>query len=176
MKHLKITLFAIVAMGSVATASAQAKKKFKGKPIEAGFTLGGSNYFGDLSKTVAIGETHLMGGLICRFQYNDFLTLRGNAVYGAISGDDKNFKDDIAFTHTDAADAPIEITRGQRNLNFRSDILEFSAIGEWNLLGYEESTRTRPYTPFLLQVSACINSIRSHNSFTWMVFVMQQAL
>ena len=149
MKHLKITLFAIVAMGSVATASAQAKKKFKGKPIEAGFTLGGSNYFGDLSKTVAIGETHLMGGLICRFQYNDFLTLRGNAVYGAISGDDKNFKDDIAFTHTDAADAPIEITRGQRNLNFRSDILEFSAIGEWNLLGYEESTRTRPYTPFL---------------------------
>ena len=149
MKHLKITLFAIVAMGSVATASAQAKKKFKGKPIEAGFTLGGSNYFGDLSKTVAIGESHLMGGLICRFQYNDFLTLRGNAVYGAISGDDKNFKDDIAFTHTDAADAPIEITRGQRNLNFRSDILEFSAIGEWNLLGYEESTRTRPYTPFL---------------------------
>jgi hypothetical protein len=149
MKHLKITLFAIVAMGSVATASAQAKKKFKGKPIEAGFTLGGSNYFGDLSKTVAIGETHLMGGLICRFQYNDFLTLRGNAVYGAISGDDKNFKNDIAFTHTDAADAPIEITRGQRNLNFRSDILEFSAIGEWNLLGYEESTRTRPYTPFL---------------------------
>ncbi len=149
MKHLKITLFAIVAMGSVATASAQAKKKFKGKPIEAGFTLGGSNYFGDLSKTVAIGETHLMGGLICRFQYSDFLTLRGNAVYGAISGDDKNFKDDIAFTHMDAADAPIEITRGQRNLNFRSDILEFSAIGEWNLLGYEESTRTRPYTPFL---------------------------
>ncbi len=149
MKHLKITLFAIVAMGSVATASAQAKKKFKGKPIEAGFTMGGSNYFGDLSKTVAIGETHLMGGLICRFQYNDFLTLRGNAVYGAISGDDKNFKDDVAFTHKDAADNPIEITRGQRNLNFRSDIVEFSAIGEWNLLGYEESTRTRPYTPFL---------------------------
>lgn len=149
MKHLKITLFAIVAMGSVATASAQAKKKFKGKPIEAGFTLGGSNYFGDLSKTVAIGETHLMGGLICRFQYNDFLTLRGNAVYGAISGDDKNFKDDVAFTHKDAADNPIEITRGQRNLNFRSDIVEFSAIGEWNILGYEESTRTRPYTPFL---------------------------
>jgi hypothetical protein len=149
MKHLKITLFAIVAMGSVATASAQAKKKFKGKPIEAGFTLGGSNYFGDLSKTVAIGETHLMGGLICRFQYNDFLTLRGNAVYGAISGDDKNFKDDLAFIHKDAADLPLEITRGQRNLNFRSDIVEFSAIGEWNLLGYEESTRTRPYTPFL---------------------------
>ena len=149
MKHLKITLFAIVAMGSVATASAQAKKKFKGKPIEAGFTLGGSNYFGDLSKTVAIGETHLMGGLICRFQYNDFLTLRGNAVYGAISGDDKNFKDDVAFTHKDAADNPIEITRGQQNLNFRSDIVEFSAIGEWNILGYEESTRTRPYTPFL---------------------------
>jgi len=149
MKHLKITLFAIIAMGSVASASAQAKKKFKGKPIEAGFTLGGSNYMGDLSKGVALNETHLMGGLICRFHYNDFLTLRGNAVYGQISANDQNFKDDIAFTHTDLSDNPLEITRGQRNLNFRSDIVEFSAIGEWNLLGFEESTRSRPYTPFL---------------------------
>ena len=149
MKHLKITLFAIIAMGSVTTASAQAKKKFKGKPIEAGFTLGGSNYFGDLSKSVAVNETHLMGGLICRFQYNDFLTLRGNAVFGQISGNDQNFANDIAFTHKDNADNPVDITRGQRNWNFRSNIVEFSAIGEWNLLGYEESTRTRPYTPFL---------------------------
>jgi hypothetical protein len=55
----------------------------------------------------------------------------------------------VAFTHKDAADNPVNVTRGQRNLNFRSNIVEFSAIGEWNLLGFEESTRTRPYTPFL---------------------------
>jgi hypothetical protein len=99
MKHLKITLFAIIAMGSVTTASAQAKKKFKGKPIEAGFTLGGANYFGDLSKSVAVNETHLMGGLICRFQYNDFLTLRGNAVFGQISGNSSAHLDGIQFPH-----------------------------------------------------------------------------
>lgn len=149
MKHVKLTLFAIIALGSVASASAQAKKKFKGKPIEAGFTLGGSNYLGDLSQNIAMGETKLMGGLICRFHYNDFLTLRGNAVFGQISGNDQNFKNEIAFTHKDNSDNPEDITRGQRNLNFRSNIMEFSAIGEWNLLGYEESTKTRPFTPFL---------------------------
>jgi hypothetical protein len=149
MKHVKITLFAIIALGCVASVNAQAKKKFKGKPIEAGLTFGGSNYMGDLAQGIALNETHLMGGLICRFHYNDFLTLRGNAVFGQISGDDQNFKDVVAFTHKDAADNPVNITRGQRNLNFRSNIVEFSAIGEWNLLGFEESTRTRPYTPFL---------------------------
>ncbi len=149
MKHVKITLFAIIALGCVASLNAQAKKKFKGKPIEAGLTFGGSNYMGDLAQGIALNETHLMGGLICRFHYNDFLTLRGNAVFGQISGDDQNFKDVVAFTHKDAADNPVNITRGQRNLNFRSNIVEFSAIGEWNLLGFEESTRTRPYTPFL---------------------------
>lgn len=149
MKHLKITFFTIIALGSIASASAQAKKKFKGKPIEAGITLGGSNYMGDLAQGIAMNETHLMGGLICRFHYNDFLTLRGNAVFGQISGDDQNFKDGIAFTHKDISDNPVNITRGQRNLSFKSNIVEFSAIGEWNLLGFEESTRTRPYTPYL---------------------------
>ena len=112
MKHVKITLFAIIALGCVASVSAQAKKKFKGKPIEAGLTFGGSNYMGDLAQGIALNETHLMGGLICRFHYNDFLTLRGNAVFGQISGNDQNFKDVVAFTHKDAADNPVNITRG----------------------------------------------------------------
>jgi hypothetical protein len=43
----------------------------------------------------------------------------------------------------------MDITRGQRNLNFKSNIVEFSAIGEWNILGFEETTRATPYTPFL---------------------------
>ncbi|MEY4709603.1 MAG: hypothetical protein RIS28_735, partial [Bacteroidota bacterium] len=107
MKHVKITLFAIIALGCVASVNAQAKKKFKGKPIEAGLTFGGSNYMGDLAQGIALNETHLMGGLICRFHYNDFLTLRGNAVFGQISGDDQNFKDVVAFTHKDAADNPV---------------------------------------------------------------------
>jgi len=125
------------------------KKRFKGKPIEAGITFGGSNYMGDLSTGVATNETHLMGGLICRFNYNDFITLRGNAVFGQISGNDQNFKSEIAFQHLDQAGNPLDITRGQRNLNFKSNLVEFSAIGEWNILGFGETTRATPATPFL---------------------------
>ena len=122
MKRFKTTLVILIALGSFANASAQTKKRFKGKPIEAGITFGGSNYMGDLSKGVATNETHLMGGLICRFNYNDFITLRGNAVFGQISGNDQNFK---------------------------SNLVEFSAIGEWNILGFGETTRATPATPFL---------------------------
>lgn len=149
MKRVKIILVALLILGFSSSANAQAKKRFKGKPIEAGITFGGSNYMGDLAKGIAPGETHLMGGLICRFNYSDFITLRGNAVFGQISGDDKNFKSDIAFQHLDESGAPVNITRGQRNLNFKSNIVEFSAIGEWNILGFQETTRGTPYTPFL---------------------------
>jgi len=149
MKRFKTTLVILIAMGTFASASAQAKKRFKGKPIEAGITFGGSNYMGDLSTGVATNETHLMGGLICRFNYNDFITLRGNAVFGQISGNDQNFKSEIAFQHLDQAGNPLDITRGQRNLNFKSNLVEFSAIGEWNILGFGETTRATPATPFL---------------------------
>jgi len=149
MKRFKTTLVILIAMGTFAIATAQAKKRFKGKPIEAGITFGGSNYMGDLSTGVATNETHLMGGLICRFNYNDFITLRGNAVFGQISGNDQNFKSEIAFQHLDQAGNPLDITRGQRNLNFKSNLVEFSAIGEWNILGFGETTRATPATPFL---------------------------
>lgn len=122
--------------------SAQAQTKgFKGKPIEAGLFLGGSNYMGDLTPSIAFGETHLAGGLICRFNYSDFLTLRGNAVFGQISGDDKNYGD-----MNGSAD---EAFRYQRNLSFRSNVMEISAIAEWNLAGFGETMRDRPSSPYL---------------------------
>ena len=125
MKRFKTTLVILISLGFFASASAQAKKRFKGKPIEAGITFGGSNYMGDLSRGVATNETHMMGGLICRFNYNDFVTLRGNAVFGQISGNDQNYKTDVAFQHLDQAGNPMDITRGQRNLNFKSNVVEF---------------------------------------------------
>ncbi|MBL7810648.1 MAG: hypothetical protein JNL57_00375 [Bacteroidetes bacterium] len=133
MKSLKVVLLCVVACASIPL-SAQ-KKLFKGKPLEVGLTLGASNYMGDLSKLVAVNETHPMGGLICRFNMNDWITLRGNAVFGTISADDKNFDSD-AF-------------RKQRNLNFRSNLVEFSGCIEYNLLGFEETQRGTPSTPYL---------------------------
>ncbi len=136
MKILISLFFAIYTLAISSVSHAQAKKRFTGKPIEAGLTFGASNYMGDLSPNIALGESHLMGGLICRFNYSDFFTLRGNALFGQISGNDKNYSDD-----------PF---RNRRNLNFKSNIVEFSAIGELNIFGYEETTRGLPSSPFLL--------------------------
>jgi len=78
-----------VLMGVAATLGAQRKSQ----PMEVGITLGGANYLGELSPSVALNETKPMGGIICRFNYSDFVTLRGNALFGQISGSDKNYSD-----------------------------------------------------------------------------------
>lgn len=125
---------AVVFAGACLSLSAQ-NKMFKGKPIEFGVMLGAANYMGDLSKSVALNETHPMGGLICRFNVSDFLTLRGTAVFGQVSGSDANYGSD-AFRH-------------RRNLSFRSNIVEFSGTFEWNILGFEETQRGTPGSPYL---------------------------
>jgi len=133
-KTTKSGTFLLVALLMGVTAYAQ-PKRFRGKPIEVGITLGASNYMGELSPLVDFNETHPMGGIICRFNYSDFLTLRGNAVFGQISGNDKNYNSDAE--------------RYKRNLNFKSNVIEFSGTLEWNILGYGETQRTNPGSPFL---------------------------
>lgn len=127
-------ILGLILAASAAPGIAQ-NRSFKGKPIEFGITLGASNYMGDLSKLVAIEETHPMGGLICRFNYSDFITLRGTAAYSILSGDDKNYSDD-AF-------------RSRRNLSFRSPLVEFSGTIEYNIFGFGETMRETPGSPFL---------------------------
>lgn len=134
MKTVRVVLLAVAALGAFTPALAQ-KKPFRGKPIEFGITLGASNYMGDLSKLVSLKETHPMGGLICRFNYNDFITLRGTAVFSRISGNDATYSDDVY--------------RSRRNLSFRSDLIEFSGTIEYNILGFGETQRSNPASPFL---------------------------
>jgi hypothetical protein len=134
MRTAKIFLFCTLSLLMVPL---QAQKKlFKGKPIEFGGTIGVSNYMGDLAKAVAVQEFNPMGGLICRFNLSDWVTLRGNALFGQISGDDKNFADNDAF-------------RKQRNLNFKSNIVEFGGTVEWNFKGFGETQNANPRSPFL---------------------------
>lgn len=128
------TLLALCLAGCVTQAIAQ-KRSFRGKPIEFGITLGAANYMGDLSKLVDFKETHPMGGLICRFNYSDFITLRGSAVYSRLSGKDENYSDDPK--------------RNARNLSFRSPLVEFSGTVEYNIFGFGETQRETPGSPFL---------------------------
>lgn len=130
MKTLKQIIW-IIAMVSSSVVWGQRRSQ----PIEVGITLGASNYMGELSPSVALNETKPMGGIICRFNYSDFLTLRGNALFGQISGSDANYSD-IA-------------ERYKRNLSFRSNIIEIGGTIEYNFLGYSETQRFNPASPYV---------------------------
>ena len=135
MKRLLANILICMALLHLGQAQAQQKRLFKGKPLEVGIMLGASHYIGDLTKGIDFKETRPAGGIICRFNLTDWVTLRGSAWFGKISGDDKNYDDDKF--------------RRERNLNFKSNIFEFSGTFEWNILGFEETTQARPWSPYL---------------------------
>lgn len=105
--------------------------------LDFGLYLGGSNYMGEFTKGAmpVWGNTNLAGGLICRYNYGPYLTFKGTAIYGQIEGTDKDFASDNY--------------RKRRNLSFKSDIVEFSVQGEWNILGYENTRTSYAWTPYL---------------------------
>ncbi len=114
---------------------AQGQKK--SSSLDFGLYLGGSNYWGDLTKDYQPlwEKTKLAGGLICRYNVGPYLSFKGTAIYGRIEGSDKNFNSDPY--------------RKRRNLSFRSDIIEFSIQGEWNIIGYENTRNSYGWSPYL---------------------------
>lgn len=98
--------------------------------------LGGSNYMGELSEK-RFENIYFAGGLVGRFNINDYITLKGNAYYGRISGADS--------TSTNTASK-------ERNLSFRSELFEFGGNVEWNIFGYNPTLTAgsgKGFTPFL---------------------------
>ena len=105
--------------------------------LDFGPYLGGSNYMGEFTDGYMPlwNKTKFAGGLICRYNYGPYLTFKGTAIYGKIEGSDKNFASDAY--------------RGRRNLSFKSDIVEFSVQGEWNIRGYELTKESYGWSPYL---------------------------
>jgi hypothetical protein len=105
--------------------------------LDFGPYLGGSNYMGEFTDGYVplMNKTKFAGGLICRYNYGPYLTFKGTAIYGKIEGSDKNFASDPY--------------RSRRNLSFKSDIVEFSVQGEWNIRGYEQTKTSYGWSPYL---------------------------
>jgi opacity protein-like surface antigen len=106
--------------------------------FEAGLLLGASNYLGDLSNnsgTVYIKETKPAFGALVRYNFNDMFTARLGLTYTWVAGRDANVKNDDFVKN--------------RNLSFRSNILEFALTGEINIPGYQPYALSRPLSPYL---------------------------
>jgi hypothetical protein len=95
--------------------------KLHAQGAELGFLVGPSLYSGDISPQelgLYFGEIGLAGGAFARFHLNDALALRLGVNLAQISGDDNR------------------IGRESRGLNFRTNITEFSLLGELNLFHF----------------------------------------
>ena len=106
--------------------------------LEAGILIGGANYLGDLSNnssTVYLGETKLAYGAFARYNLTDFWTVRLGLNAGKIAGQDANIKND-AFLR-------------DRNLSFRTNIIEVALTGEYNILGFQPNGLYSPFSPYV---------------------------
>jgi len=124
MKHCLLICFWVLLTGTSSSA----------QNLEAGFFLGASNYQGDLQPThFLFAESKVAYGGFIKYPVLDYLFVRASITKGTISGNDLN--------------SNIDSGRRRRNLNFRSDILDFGLQAEFHPLTliYGESKIISPY-------------------------------
>jgi hypothetical protein len=108
----------------------------KAQQIEIGMLFGASHYLGDLSdEKVNFNNTYFAASLFGRYNFSNKWAVKGMASYGRISGDDKQSTKDESKI---------------RNLNFYTDIYEFSVHLEYNLLKNDlKNISNRPFVPYV---------------------------
>lgn len=108
----------------------------KAQQIELGMLFGTSNYLGDLSdEKINFKNTYFAASFFGRYNISNKMAVKGMISYGHISGDDKLSTNEASKL---------------RNLNFYTDIYEFSAHFEYNLLKNDlKNLSNRPFIPYV---------------------------
>jgi hypothetical protein len=102
---------------------------------EAGVMLGGSYYKGDIHPDFFRFNTIQPAiGVMYRYNFHPHYSFKGNVYYGTISATDADMSDGFQLN---------------RNLSFRSEILEFSGQLEFNFLPYRIENKNQSFTPYL---------------------------
>jgi hypothetical protein len=101
---------------------------------EAGGLIGFSSYQGEFNQSpIVFARSNPAIGAFVRMNFNRHIAIKGNVYLGSISGADSNANDDV--------------TRN-RNLHFRSRIIDVGAQVEFNFLSGYEVLRSRNKTAF----------------------------
>ena len=103
-----------------------------GQRNEIGLFFGTSYYLGDLNPSRQFAMNSIGIGGLYRFNINDHLALRANGFWGNVAGDDAIIK-----------------YNENRNLHFRSNILEVSVQGEVNFLQFAPGNLDTGYSPYI---------------------------
>jgi len=105
--------------------------------MEVGLMAGASNYQGDLapeSTGASFGQTHAAFGGFFRYNITNHITARLNVFYGTLSGDDAKAESNW---------------RKERNLSFRTRVLEAGLTCEYNILGYQPYNYEKVFSPYI---------------------------
>ena len=102
---------------------------------ELGVMFGGMYYIGDLNSYGHFKNTQLSGGIIYRYNVHSRMSIRANALIGSVKADD--------------ADSKVSLYQN-RNLNFESNIYEFSGGVEFNYFPFQLGHDRYKGTAYLL--------------------------
>lgn len=100
--------------------------------FDVGAQLGLSNYWGDLSPTIALNETRPAGGLFARLNLNNTWSLNAQFNLMQVGGSDRNFQENTF-----------------RRLSFKSNITEFAALVEYNFINYGPYVLDKKFTTYV---------------------------
>ncbi len=125
----KAFLFTLLVTG---TARVTAQQFFES--TEYGFLLGASTYFGDLNPNYGMKYIRPAGGAFVRYHLNPYIAVRGALNYTKVGYDDKFSSNPY---------------QQQRNLSFRSDILEANVMAEFNFFWFATGDPHHRFTPYL---------------------------
>ncbi len=107
----------------------------KSQYLEYGLGIGGSVYWGDLNAPdfgSNLSNMNLAVQAMAKLNFSKYIAVKGNLLYGKLSGDDGN-----SFLEW----------QKQRNLDFKSTLIEFALLGEFHVFGYNfgEENPLSPY-------------------------------
>ena len=104
------------------------------KPNQEFGILGGTGYYiGDMNST-HFNNLRVAGGITYRKNFDRRFTFKSSALYTNVYANDENSKD---------------LIKVNRNLKFKSDIIELSGQIEFNFLPYETGNSLYNWTPFI---------------------------
>lgn len=104
------------------------------KPNQEFGILGGTGYYiGDMNST-HFNNLRVAGGITYRKNFDRRFTFKSSALYTNVYANDENSKD---------------LIKVNRNLKFKSDIIELSGQIEFNFLAYETGNSLYNWTPFI---------------------------